>query len=577
MPFFFFFFSQDQNNSNKHEVNEDLLHNRNRQDILEIEARLLVLRLLQIRDEKRSLSIKQNGTELPYIKELKDTDLSKLSIDEINTLASKIGYEFTCRVHGVNRVFSKINIEINGKKYAIRCFDHTERPLINHSTRDKFVKLCHRAGVDIAKLDDAVDSYWELRNAGVFNEDCIFTSPLNPFLEIKDDLRKLLTYISFHANDMSKEWDDARFEVETIDGYIDYTNPCDESTWDVLEEDAFFDKVWTHLRFSLRADKGMPNGGLVMPIDPSIKKWTREWKNKRGETVFKGALHIRISKYVTAINETPVEELFSIKYQEEIKEVNINQGERDEYLLKLFLIECRQNKRLIPIGDNLEMVDSVQNSKMEELDTPKQRLIWEEASAGLLVYICKQIKAGKAATFDKADVFVNGIGISVKSQRGAAPSIINQTTRDKILRVMRAINSPIEPLDHIVNRYWFLRLNGGTEDVSGLGENNPFAISEDGKSNLPILRPLLNYFTFKGTGTRDSSAPATYVLSVGNPTDTSTWTYYSEDNFVDSVWENLVFSIRGKGLPAIISEENKPWVRDVDGNKKGTLNVRVKK
>ena len=577
MSFFFYFFSQEQSNSNKHEVNEDLLRNKNRQDILEIEARLLVLRLLQIRDEKKSISVKQNGMELPYIKGLRNTDLSKLSIDEINTLASKVGYKFTCRVHGVNRVFSKVNIEINGKKYAIRCFDHTERPLINHSTRDKFVKLCRRSGADIAKLDDAVDSYWELRNAGVFNEDCVFTSPLNPFLEIKDDLRKLLTYISFHANDMSKEWDDACFEVETIDGYIDYTNPCDESTWDVLEEDAFFDKVWTHLRFSLRADKGMPNGGLVMPTDPSIKKWTREWKNKRGETVFKGALHVRISRYVTSINDTPVEELFSIKYKEEIEEVKVNQGDRDEYLLKLFLIECRQNKRLIPIGDKLEMVDSVQNSKKEELDTPKHTLIWEETSAGLLVFICKQIKAGKAGTFDKADVFVNGIGISVKSQRGAPPSIINQTTREKILRVMRAINSSIEPLDHIVNRYWFLRLNGGTEDVSGIGENNPFAISEDGRSNMPILRPLLNYFTFKGTGTRDSSAPATYLLSVGNPTDTSTWTYYTEDNFVDSVWGNLVFSIRAKGLPAVISEENRPWVRDVDGSKKGTLNVRVKK
>lgn len=576
MAFFFFFF-QDKDTIHQHETNEELVRNRNRQDILEIEAKLLVLRLLQIRDEKKSFSVKQNGVELPVVKELKNKDLSKISIDEIKTLASQAGYEFSCRIHGVNKVFSKVNIEIDGKKFAIRCFDHTERPLINHSTRDKYVKLCNRAGVDIAKLDDAVDSYWELREAGIFNEDCIYTSPLNPFLEIKEDLRRLLTYIAFHAYDMSKEWDDPCFEVETIDGYIDYLNPCDESTWNVLGQEVFFDKVWKHLRFSFRADKGMPGDGLVVPADPSIKKWTREWKNKRGVTVYKGALHIRISKYITAVNSTPFEDLFSIKYREEIREVNINQGDRDEYLVKLFLIECRQNKRPIPIGDTMAVVKSVQNSKMEEMDTPNRLLNWVEMKAGLLVYFCKQIKAGKAGAFDKADVFVNGIGISVKSQRGAAPSLINQTARDKILRVMNAINCPIEPLDHIVNRYWFMRLNGGTEDVSGLGKDNPFTIDEEGNSNLSLLKPLINYFTFKGTGTRDSLAPATLVLSLDNPVDTSTWVYYSEDNFVESVWENLVFSIRGKGLPTDITEEAQPWVREIDGQKKGTLNVRVKR
>lgn len=88
---------------------------------------------------------------------------------------------------------------------------------------------------------------------------------------------------------------------------------------------------------------------------------------------------------------------------------------------------------------------------------------------------------------------------------------------------------------------------------------------------------MLNYFAFKGTGTRDSEAPAAYVLSVGDPEDTNTWVYYSEQDFVDSVWEKLVFSIRAKGLPAIITEEMEPWVRVIGGRKVGTLNVRVKK
>ena len=344
-----------------------------------------------------------------------------------------------------------------------------------------------------------------------------------------------------------------------------------------LDEEHFFDKVWTHLRFSFRADRGMPNHGMSMPTDESIAKWTREWTNKKGETVYKGALHIRISKYETAINDTPFEELFLIKHQEEIKEVRINQGEKDEYLLKLFLVECRKKKRYIPIGEKTEEVKSVQNSKREDIDYPSRILDWNSVNPGLLVYFCQQIHADKAGAFDKADVYINGIGISVKSQRGSAPSIINQTPRDKILRVMKAINSPIAPLDHIVNRYWFMRENGGSEDVCGLTKDNPFTIDEKGKSNIEYMKPLLNYFTFKGTGTRDSNAPASYVLSVANPVDTTTWIYYTEDTFIDSVWSNLVFSIRGKGLPSLINDDIRPWVKEIDGAKKGTLNVRVKK
>ncbi len=579
--FFFFIFNQNDNNSSSvaHEVNSEVLRLMNRQDLLELEAKLLVLRLLQLRDycDTKIKSVKQEGIELPKLRQLKNIKLSELSVADINNLSNLAGYNFTCRVSGYNQVFSKVNIEINGLKYGIRCFDHTERPLINHSTREKYEKLCKKAGVDIKVLDDAVDFYWECRKAGVFNEDCNYTSPLNPFLEIKEDLRKLLTYIAFHSYDIKKDIEDPSFEVETLDGYIDYINPCDETTWDVLDKEHFFDKVWTHLRFSFRADRGMPNSGVVMPADNSIAKWTREWKNRKGETVYKGALHIRICKYDTAINDTPFEELFQVKFEKLIKESNINQGERDEYLVKLFLVECRKNRIAIPVGDKIQVVESVENSKHEVIEYPEKVFDWKSLNPSILVYLCEKIHAGKAGAFDKADVYINGVGISVKSQRGSAPSIINQTSRDKILRVMKAINCPIEPLDHIVDRYWFLRMNGGGQDVYGKTPNNPFIIGENGENNIPIIKPLINYFTFRGTGTRDSLAPAKYVLSILKPDDITTWIYYSEEDFVDSVSEKLVFSIRGKGLPKLITDEMKPWVKEIDGEKIGTLNVRVKK
>ena len=67
------------------------------------------------------------------------------------------------------------------------------------------------------------------------------------------------------------------------------------------------------------------------------------------------------------------------------------------------------------------------------------------------------------------------------------------------------------------------------------------------------------------------------ILSIDNPEDTKTWVYYSERNFVDSLWEKFVFSIRSKGLPTIVTADMEPWIRTIDGKKVGTLNVRVKK
>lgn len=575
----FFFFYSDENNKVFHKENEALLELRkNRQDVLEIEARLLVLRLLQLRDFEGKIikSVRQNSVELPKLPELQDVVLSELSIERIYELSALAGYSFSFRIVGTN-ISSKVNIEVNGNKYGIRCFDHTERPLINHSTREKFNRLCNKASVNIKVLDNAVDRYWECREAGVFNEDCAYNTPLNPFLEIKKDMRALLTYIAFHSYDIKKQENDPNFELEKIDGYIDYVNPCDENTWDILDEEHFFDKIWKHLRFSFRGDRGMPNGGRTPPIDKSILKWTREWKDKHGKTVYKGALHIRICKYDTAINDTPFEELFAVKYHDEIRKVSINQGEKDEYLLKLFLVECRKYKRAIPIGDDVQIVESVENTKREEIKYPTKSLDWKSVSPTLLVFVCNKIRANKSGTFDKADVYVNGVGISVKSQRGAPPSIINQTSRDKILRIMKILQKPILPLDQIVDRYWSLRLNGGTEDVSGNGYDNPFSTNADGSNTISVMKPLLNYFAFKGTGTRDSAAPATYILSIDNPEDTKTWVYYSERNFVDSLWEKFVFSIRSKGLPTIVTADMEPWIRTIDGKKVGTLNVRVKK
>ena len=538
----------------------------------------VVLRMVQLRDSFNKtgmgtnvFSVKYRGQELGTTDELAELVLSECDVDKARRIAESIGYVRKKYIDNSN-VVSKVDITLNNKHTSIRCLNYTDRALVNHSHRRKYEAVCNYIGESIKPLDNIISDYWTCRKLGVFNEDCYSYSSLNPFLEQKEYLSKLLTFMAFNTFDYDKAGEGG-FIAERIVNIIDYIDPWDENTWRIFTPNNYFESIWQYLCFSMRDRKGMPTDEKLMLAENSdIRMWTREIGGR-----YKGALHIRIKKFKPEIYECGFKAQFETIYSEEIKEVKVNQGELDEYLVKLFLIDCREKKLPVPIGNRSEVVYSV-GDKDNEYGVPGINLKWSEQNAKIIVYICKQINAGKASAFDKADVFVNHIGISVKSRRGAAPTIINQTSRDKILRVMKSLGEPIAPLDRIVDRYWAIRLNGGKEDVGNADDpGNAFCVDEKGNSNLPVLKPLLSYFAFKGTGTRDSSAPAEYVLSVGVPDDVTTWIYYDETDFVDRLWKAFVFSIRSHGMPKKIPGEMMPWVREAEGKMKGLLNVRVKK
>lgn len=545
---------------------------------LKNELYYVVLRMVQLRDSYKQtgkgpqiFSVKYREKELDTSSELAGLVLSECDVEDAKRIAESIGYVRIKNVDNTN-LASKIDITLNNKHCTIRCLSYTDRALVNHSHRRKYEAVCNYIGASIAPLDKMITNYWICRNLGVFNEDCYSYSSLNPFLEHKEYLNRLLTFMAFNTINYDKVGE-KEFIAERIVNIIDFVVPWDESTWRIFTPNNYFDSIWQYLCFSMRDRKGMPTDKeLMLPENSDIRLWTQEINGR-----YKGALHIRIKKFTPEVYDKEINKQFETIYSEEIEEVNINQGERDEYLVKLFLVDCREKKLPVPIGNKCEVVYSV-GDKDNEYGVPGIKLNWSEQSSKMIVYICKKINAGKASAFDKADVFVNHIGISVKSRRGAAPTIINQTGRDKILRVMKSLNKPIAPLDRIVDRYWAIRLNGGKEDVCNADDpNNSFCRDENGNSNLQVLKPLLSYFAFKGTGTRDSNAPAKYVLSVGLPDDVSTWIFYDESDFVDRLWQSFVFSIRSHGMPKIISEEMMPWVNEAEGKKKGLLNVRVKK
>lgn len=535
---------------------------------------IVVLRLIQLRDSytkgKRGLnilSVKYNDVELRSLDT--DVNLYSLSPNDAIEIARSIGFDGR-----VNKK-KKTDIVINGQNFAVRSMNYTDRPLINHSNRRKYEMACKKLGLDISVLDEIMKKYWTRRKLKLFNEDCSYDSSLNPFIKHKAYLKKLLTFMSFNSVNERKSLDSNEYVIDSIENILDYVNPYDDKTWKVYNVKDYFDQIWSSLCFSMRGDRGMPvPSKLLLPENQDLMKWVNEMPGKNGKIQYKGALHIRIKRF----DSTQRGQAFEERFKEAIKKVKQNQGERDEYLLKLFLIECRKNKMAVPVGKSTQIVKSVGGMNYE-YGEPAVWMKWDSLSAEELVYVCNSVKANKASGYTKADVFINGIGVSVKSERGAAPSLINHTTRDKILRVMKSINAPILPLDQIVDKYWNLRLNGTIgEDVKNTDVNSPFC---DIETCFPVLKPLLNYFAFDGTGSRDSSEPAEYILSMQSPDDTQTWTYYSKEDFIDTVWNKLVFSLRSKSTPQELDETNEmhqlmlPWIKKVDGKLKGALSVRI--
>jgi hypothetical protein len=115
-------------------------------------------------------------------------------------------------------------------------------------------------------------------NAGIINEDVSNRIDYSPFRNHKDYLKPILTRLFFEGVVPKKGL--------SADVFLDYEGkePWNTNTWHPYTRSNYIDYVWEHLRFSFRADRGMPRG-----YDPAqeefkdIKPWAHEWKDKKGE------------------------------------------------------------------------------------------------------------------------------------------------------------------------------------------------------------------------------------------------------------------------------------------------------
>lgn len=255
----------------------------------------------------------------------------------------------------------------------------------------------------------------------------------------------------------------------------------------------------------------------------------------------------------------------------------MNTGELNELLVKLRLIQLRDSKKGVAVIDNGKVITSVGFGNTEYRSLPAGTDLTKMSEAAL-VRLAHSVGIEKAGVFDKADVYINGAGYSVKSLETAPPALVNHTARPGWERICAVLGVDIAPLDEMIAEYWKLRKSGVLkEDVVNTDPNSPFA------KNKEYLRPILNYFLFSGSGSKDSKHPAEYIFEFSDPLDTSTWSV-GKDQYLNRHWDNLVFSLRsskGMGNYPNIADAGKKrsmakWTEFWQGGHKGALHVRVK-
>lgn len=255
----------------------------------------------------------------------------------------------------------------------------------------------------------------------------------------------------------------------------------------------------------------------------------------------------------------------------------MNIGEKNEYLVKMRLVQLRDTKQVVNTIDSTKTISSVGFGKIEYGKLPLN-ISLANLSEEQLLTLAYSLGINKAGVYDKADVYINHVPYSIKSLQAAPPALVNHTARDGWERVCSRVGCAIEELDSIIAEYWNYRKKGIiNEDVINSDINSPFY------AHKQYLLPLLNYFLFKGTGSRDSNHPANYILDCTNPLNPNTWNVFGSE-YLEEHWDNLVFSLRSsKGMgnyPDIKDIAKKDsmakWTEFFQGGYKGALHVRVR-
>lgn len=204
-----------------------------------------------------------------FIKQLNDIDLRNF-----------------CDAHNIKKAgpFSKADVIINNVGYSLKYTNAMPPALINHTRRTGWEFAAQQKGVSIIHLDKLVADYWNKRLSGTIGEDIANSDPRSPFAPHFNLLAPFLEYFTFEGTG-------SRVSNHPASNVIEFSDPCEIQTWDLLNRSQILQFFWPRLVFSMRSGRGMPADiNLVSQVEKnSIMVWAQVMQGS-----LKGALHVRI-------------------------------------------------------------------------------------------------------------------------------------------------------------------------------------------------------------------------------------------------------------------------------------------
>jgi len=241
-----------------------------------------------------------------------------------------------------------------------------------------------------------------------------------------------------------------------------------------------------------------------------------------------------------------------------------NKGEKDETKIKKELFEKRSD---IEYCTSLFGSEGQEGIEVINIETGAP---YENISG---------IKKTKSSS--KADVSIiliktqRRLNISIKSNTGAKPSIINHTPRSANVFQNEILQHDVNNLDIIAKEYNDKRKEGiiGEDiEISKLDSYNHEKIRNS-------LQNMLLYFVFKGTGSKLSKHECNSILIINRNgslsfilCDTET----EKESYIQTIVEKSIISFRSKGMPKNTTEQCIPWVYVNDKGKDcGAIHIRL--
>jgi hypothetical protein len=252
-----------------------------------------------------------------------------------------------------------------------------------------------------------------------------------------------------------------------------------------------------------------------------------------------------------------------------------NKGEKGEIavLTELFKMNANNefNKLKVIFGDDasdgIEILDIETHDKIVNIGEIKKAKSTSKTDCTI-----KLVKTGTI------------VNISLKCLYCSKPSLLNHTPRSaKVFQKDGKLHAQLGNIDKLICSLNDMRTDGTVGEDIRIKE---IKLDDQLKGSI---KDVAKFFVFEGTGRGPSKYPCNAIMEILDPDDISKWhftlcdTDQTKTNYVNSVYDRIVISVRDKGMPKKQSDRElcKQWIfkqkTETGIREKGSLHMRLDK